>query len=82
MFNLGVSRMLTRNHVGAVVALEQSLKLDAWNTMAMVYLGQARALNISCIHLSSSYGNGTKHATLKSDVRLRLFLFAGHRMRA
>lgn len=42
MFNLGVSRMILRDHDGAVAALERSLKLDPWNSMAMAYLGQAR----------------------------------------
>eukprot|EP00752_Nemacystus_decipiens_P011698 g10381.t1 len=41
MFNLGVSRMLLRDHNGAVPALEQSLELEPWNTMAMVYLDLA-----------------------------------------
>lgn len=43
MFNLGASLMITRDHVGAVIALERSLDLEPHNTKAMVYLGQASA---------------------------------------
>ncbi len=43
MFNLGVSLMITRDHVGAVFALERSLELERSNTKIMVYLGQASA---------------------------------------
>eukprot|EP00752_Nemacystus_decipiens_P009157 g8179.t1 len=40
MFNLGVSLMLNRDLVGAVLALERSLELEPRNTKIMVYLGK------------------------------------------
>lgn len=43
-FNLGVSLMITKNHVGAVLAFDRSLELEPWNTKVMVYLGQASIL--------------------------------------
>lgn len=44
-FNLGVSLMIQRDHLGAVSALERSLKLEPRNTKVMVYLGQASTLS-------------------------------------
>lgn len=52
MFNLGVSLMINRDLVGAVLALERSLALEPRNTKVMVYLGKAsvesRAVPIIC----------------------------------
>lgn len=43
MFNLGVSLMINRDFVGAVLALERSLALEPRSTKIMVYLGKAGA---------------------------------------
>ncbi|CAM9836246.1 unnamed protein product [Ectocarpus sp. 12 AP-2014] len=52
-FNLGVSLMIQRDHLGAVSALERSLRLEPSNTKVMVYLGQVTAKRMpatTCTH--------------------------------
>ncbi|CAN0340036.1 unnamed protein product, partial [Ectocarpus sp. 12 AP-2014] len=74
-FNLGVSLMIQRDHLGAVSALERSLRLEPSNTKVMVYLGQAstpprelsRCAQLDVCPIASNAGDGQTDAS--NDMR-------------